>query len=59
MNVSALPSSSSARKKVFIAYMQLTTPNDPAMAVSTAMSTLRNLPQLKVVVCVVIFFSND
>ena len=46
MNVSALPSSSSARKKVFIAYMQLTTPNDPAMAVSTAMSTLRNLPQL-------------
>ena len=47
IKVSALPRSSSARKKVFMAYIQLTTPNEPASAVNTAMITLRSLPQLK------------
>ena len=32
-------------------YIQLTTPNEPASAVNTAMITLRSFPQLKVVVC--------
>ena len=32
------------------------TPKAPAKAVSTAMRTLRSLPQLKEVVCVVIVF---
>ena len=51
IKVSAPPMSSSARKKVYMAYIQLTTPSEPASAVSTAMRILRSLPQLKEVVC--------
>ena len=37
-------------------FVQLTTPNEPASAVSTAMITLRSLPQLKELVCEFISF---
>ena len=46
MSVSALPISISARINGFIAYIQLTTPSEPASAVSTAMRILRIFPQL-------------
>ena len=48
INVSAPPSSSSARINGFMAYIQLTTPSEPASAVSTAMRILRIFPQLVV-----------
>ena len=57
MSVSALPMSSSARRSVSIAQTHDAMPSEPARAVSSAMSTLRRRPQLKVALdCVFMWF---